>query len=94
MSDFTYFRIGVPKDMVADIMWHDDFEVSMEPVTLRAKPETNYQRYFGTPEKAAEFLGVYLNCYVCPAECPDGPAIIFPTQCVGRILEWLESEAE
>ena len=56
--------------------------------------ETNYQRYFGTPEKAAEFLGVYLNCYVCPAECPDGPAIIFPTQCVGRILEWLESEAE
>lgn len=56
--------------------------------------ETNYQRYFGTPEKAAEFLGVYLNCDVCPAECPNGPAIIFPTQCIGCILEWLESEAE
>lgn len=35
MSDMTYFRIGVPNDMVADIMWHDDFEVSMEPRILK-----------------------------------------------------------
>ena len=91
MSDMTYFRIGVPNDMVADIMWNDDFEVSIESYS---KHETNYERYFGTPESAAEFLGGHLNCYVCPAECTDGPAIIFPTQCVGCILEWLKNEAE
>ena len=93
MSDLTYFRVGVPNDMVADIMWNDEFEVSMEPVTLKARPETNYKRYFGTPEKAAAIADKLCDkldtcdyCVLNDGSCPykDGY----------EWLEWLESEAE
>jgi hypothetical protein len=93
VSDFTYFRIGVPNDMVADIMWNDDFEVSMEPVTARAKAETNYQRYFGTPEKAVRVLQAWCDanrdCFGCPFLTLD----TCPRQ-ANNMSSWLESEAE
>lgn len=49
--------------------------------------ETNYQRYFGTPEKAAEWL-----CYNIK-ECPDCE-YFYTDKCGTGYLEWLESEAE
>lgn len=56
--------------------------------------ETNYQRFFGTPEKAAETLDLITKCcnecadFGCH-KCPIGP------ECeLGDIFEWLESEAE
>ena len=55
--------------------------------------ETNYQRYFGTPEKAAEtIMRITTLCYTrkCTA-CP-----LYYTDCIELecIAEWLESEAE
>lgn len=59
------------------------------------KPQTNWQRYFGTPEKAKDTVfkiikavdcGKFEHCGRCPVEqfCQsDEP-----------MLEWLESEAE
>ena len=99
MSNLTYFRVGVPKDMVADIMWNEDFYVSMEPIVLRTKPETNYQRYFGNSNKVV----------VARIETPhDGknhvrvtwsgtPVYIERPVKIGwcaRLIEWLESEVQ
>lgn len=89
MSDMTYFRVGVPNDMVADVLWNEDFEVSMEPRIL--KPETNYQRYFGTPETALEWMYDRIDCNNCPAasyECYRPNRRL----CREIIREWLESE--
>ena len=88
MSDFTYFRIGVPNDMVADIMWHDDFEVCIESYS---KHETNYQRYFGTPEKAAVYLSEHAPCEDCKLY---GGCFADVEDCEFSLREWLESEEE
>lgn len=56
--------------------------------------ETNYERYFGTPEKAArtasQMCRAAAYCDRCPFEdkhrCPEGT--------LARALEWLESEAD
>ena len=90
MSDFTYFRIGVPDDMVADIMWNDDFEVSIESYS---KHETNYQRHFGTPERALEWAYEHIDCCDCPASS-DECYIPNRRPCREILREWLESEAE
>ena len=53
--------------------------------------ETNYQRYFGTPEKAAKWLADKEICeycrfyYGCSAD---------DRECEGIMRKWLESEAE
>lgn len=95
MSGMTYFRIGVPNDMVADVMWNDDFEVSIESYS---KHETNYQRHFGTPEKVTNFLEGVCECVedYCGA-CSICPVWDMNRHCCGsytQTLEWLEGEAE
>lgn len=56
--------------------------------------ETNYQRYFGTPEKAAEIVSnlcqVVKDCDYCPFWKEEG----CPNDSTTTTLEWLESEAE
>lgn len=55
--------------------------------------ETNYQRYFGTPERALEWMYDHIDCYACPASCNE---CYNPNRrlCREIINEWLESEAE
>ena len=56
--------------------------------------ETNYERYFGTPEKAAEMAK--LICYLfrrCDG-CPFDNADCGGLNGTEVWLEWLESEAE
>ena len=55
--------------------------------------ETNYQRYFGAPEKAAEMLGKVASC---GRECPlfNTEHCPYERKCEDAWFEWLESEAE
>ena len=56
---------------------------------------TNYERYFGTPQKAAKVAAAFCraadHCYNCPfgdlGTCPSGDS-------EHAYIEWLESEAE
>jgi hypothetical protein len=54
--------------------------------------ETNYQRYFGTPEKAAEMLEKVAACRACHLFHTDTCGL--SGTCAGAWLTWLESEAE
>lgn len=54
--------------------------------------ETNYERYFGTPEKAAALIEkVCFGAYSCSYCALDGAC---PYQGGKEWREWLESEAE
>lgn len=59
---------------------------------------TNYEKYFGTPERAAWTMRIHATCDRCPAarhcdiERVEGVSRVF--QCHGIICEWLESEAD
>lgn len=58
-----------------------------------SKPhETNFQRYFGTVEKAAEFLGLRVQCNACPMEECNGLAS--NEKCAKYWLDWLNAPAE
>lgn len=54
--------------------------------------ETNYERYFGTPEKAAELMTDMcdaMECELCPLEKVKCPGAQF-----GTYLSWMEASAE
>lgn len=55
--------------------------------------ETNYQRYFGTPEKAAKFIEGNIVCDQCKIRdfCDKATKA---KDCASTALEWLESEAD
>ena len=59
--------------------------------------ETNWERYFGTPEKTVEwFMGEDfrdMECFGCPADI-DGRCFAFEGSCRQRLLQWLESDTE
>jgi hypothetical protein len=73
---------------------------------LRAKPETNYQRYFGTPEKAAESVSRLVDWYDevfkgnLNYRSPFTDNFRFDGSCAFGLIrqsaleDWLESEAE
>ena len=52
--------------------------------------ETNYERYFGTPEKAAAYLACHTRCSDCEliGEWCNGSS-----KCKDAINAWLEREA-
>lgn len=56
------------------------------------KPQTNWQRWFGTIENAAEFLSHGYECYRCPLmlKCEA----LDDLDCRPTMAKWLESEAE
>lgn len=59
--------------------------------------ETNYERYFGTPEKAADFMESVCNVIDGHEACGHCPVWGINIRCYGsreQMLEWLESEAE
>lgn len=59
--------------------------------------ETNWQRYFGTPEKTATTLVAVCvrarSCFECPVFDPDGDDCPIVEDLV-RAMEWLEADAE
>ena len=73
----------------------DDIEVCGLP-----KTETNWERLFGTPERAAHTSWYMLMCeYVDCDECPisDGCDIATDVDCYNgeiALLEWLKGEGE
>ncbi|HAM16026.1 MAG TPA: hypothetical protein DCP91_09265 [Eggerthellaceae bacterium] len=67
---------------------------------MRAK-ESNYQRLFGTPERAAETAWRLLMCHITTKcdECPmrDGCGISTDADCddgEAALLEWLRGDEE
>lgn len=52
--------------------------------------ETNYERYFGTPEKAAAYLASHTRCADCDLL---GEGCTTSRKCKETIMKWLESEA-
>lgn len=54
------------------------------------KTETNWERLFGTPERAAQTLADICDdcdlCNGCPADCESH-------DCYDALLEWLRSDA-
>jgi len=69
---------------------------------MRVPRETNYERLFGTPERAAESLtnldaGTIDWCYMVESECAHCFQVYDRFGCCPRegvsLLEWLESEA-
>lgn len=55
--------------------------------------ETNYERYFSTPERALEWVYGNFDCCECPAysaECYSPNRGL----CIEIIRKWLEREAE
>ena len=57
------------------------------------EPQTNYQRYFGTPEKAARVLQEWCYAKEDCSECPFLALEPCPWQ-ANSMSSWLESEAE
>ena len=53
--------------------------------------ESNWHRWFGTPEKAAEMLGKVASC---GRDCPLFPVCTYEKKCEDVWLEWLEGDAE
>lgn len=99
MRDLVYFRVGVPEDMVVDVLWNDDFEVSMEGCVLKPKGETNYQRFFGTPKKAAATASrVTYLCSLSSERDDDEPCKACPLRgycgTVNALFEWMGAAAE
>ena len=52
--------------------------------------ESNYQRYFGTPERAAAYLASHTRCTDCELL---GEGCSSSRACKGAILAWLEADA-
>ena len=63
--------------------------IGMRPIA----PETNYERYFGTPAKAERTLRDWCKAMTDCSECPFFTLEPCPDQTTG-MYDWLESEAE
>ena len=60
-----------------------------------ARKETNFERYFGTPEKAAEWIAwkdYEIGVFCQNKEC--GEYDITQARCAACVLDWLGREAE
>ena len=69
------------------------------PEPVRHEGETNWDRLFGTPEKASKVLVALNTCRVvgcedCAAREVCMPYSDFVSSIYDDVLEWLESEAE
>lgn len=55
---------------------------------------TNYERYFGTPERVVETLDGrgFDQCEVC--DVPNGDDCELFSKCSMSLLEWLQEESE
>ena len=57
---------------------------------------TNWEKLFGTPERAARAIAVGCegDCYAClvPVECPCHGEFGVDDEDIPKLLEWLESE--
>lgn len=53
---------------------------------------TNYEKYFGTPEKAAKYIRE-TSCKACPYRNDSFDCIQSKKSCDELVLEWLKEEA-
>lgn len=59
------------------------------------KPETNWQRFYGTPEKAAKTIKHGSNCEIECCNCFTKDYMdLCPRTSIENLREWLESEEE
>jgi hypothetical protein len=56
--------------------------------------ETNYQRYFGTPEKASEIVSKLCKAVKDCDYCPFWKEKTCPECALENTREWMETEAE
>lgn len=64
--------------------------------------ETNWERWFGTPEKVVEYFKnrtfEYADCSMCPLEvggrCFAYGGAVYGNDCEQRMLRWLEDDAQ